>query len=73
MSDFRFLAIKFLRSKNLIEICNLANRNYKGLTSDERECLKKIAIVVTREIIEKRQERMKEGYNETGKAEASPN
>ena len=71
MTDFRFLAVQFLRAKNLTEICNLANRNYKGFTSDERECLKTIARVVTCEIIAKRQEeRRKEGHNETGKANA---
>lgn len=54
MTDFRFLAVQFLRAKTLAEICNLTNRNYKGYTSDERECLLSIARVVTREIIAKR-------------------
>lgn len=54
MTDFRFLAVQYLRSKTLTDICELANRSYKGYTSDERECLLAIAKVVTREIIEKR-------------------
>lgn len=54
MTDFRFLAVQFLRAKTLTDICNLTNRNYKGYTSDERECLLSIARVVTREIIAKR-------------------
>lgn len=71
MSDFRFLAVQFLRAKNLTEICNLVNRNYKGLTSDEGECLKTLARVITREIIEKRrEERRKELNDETGKTKS---
>lgn len=54
MTDFRFLAVQYLRAKTLTDICELANRSYKGYTSDERECLIAIAQVVTREIIEKR-------------------
>lgn len=54
MTDFRFLAVQYLRAKTLTDICELANRSYKGYTSDERECLMAIARVVTREIIEKR-------------------
>lgn len=54
MSDFRFLAVQYLRAKTLTDICDLANRSYKGYKSDERECLLAIAQVVTREIIEKR-------------------
>ncbi len=54
MTDFRFLAVQYLRAKTLTDICELANRSYKGYTSDERECLTAIARVVTREIIEKR-------------------
>lgn len=54
MSDFRFLAVQYLRAKTLTDICALANRSYKGYTSDERECLMSIARVVTREIITKR-------------------
>jgi hypothetical protein len=53
MTDFRFLAVQYLRAKTLTDICELANRSYKGYTSDERECLLAIARVVTREIIEK--------------------
>ena len=54
MSDFRFLAVQYLRAKTLNDICALANRSYKEYTSDERECLMSIARVVTREIIAKR-------------------
>ena len=54
MTDFRFLAVQYLRAKTLTDICELANRSYKGYTSDERECLMAVARVVTREIIEKR-------------------
>mgnify|MGYP004553908087 FL=1 len=54
MTDFRFLAVQYLRAKTLTDICELANRSYKGYTSDERECLMAIAKVVTCEIIEKR-------------------
>lgn len=54
MTDFRFLAVQYLRAKTLTDICALASRSYKGYTSDERECLMSIARVVTREIITKR-------------------
>lgn len=54
MTDFRFLAVQYLRAKTLTDICALANRSYKGYTSEERECLMSIARVVTREIIAKR-------------------
>ena len=54
MTDFRFLAVQFLRAKTLTEICNLTNRSYKGYTPDERECIKMLAMVLTHEIIEKR-------------------
>lgn len=54
MTDFRFLAVQYLRAKTLTDICVLANRSYKGYTSEERECLMSIARVVTREIIAKR-------------------
>lgn len=54
MTDFRFLAVQYLRAKTLTDIYELANRSYKGYTSDERECLMSIARVVTREIIANR-------------------
>ena len=54
MTDFRFLAVKLLQSKSLTEICYYVNRNYKGFTPDERECIKILAKVLTREIIAKR-------------------
>lgn len=60
MTNFRFIAVQYLRAKTLNDICVLANRSYKGYTADERECLKKIAQVVTREILA---ERKKEGEN----------
>jgi hypothetical protein len=60
MSDFRFLAVQLLRAKSLTEICNLTNRNYKGYTLDERECLLMLAKAVTREIIATRQAERKE-------------
>lgn len=71
MTDFRFLAVQFLRAKTLTEICNLTNRSYKGFSSDEREALFTIARVVTREIIAKRQEERGKGlHDETGKTNA---
>ena len=71
MSDFRFLAVQFLRAQTLTQITDLARRSYKGFKSDEREALITIARVVTREIIEKRrEERMKELNDETGKTNA---
>lgn len=63
MTDFRFLAIQFLRAKTLREICNLTNRNYKGYTPDERECIKMLAKVLTREIIAKRKADRERGEN----------
>lgn len=56
MSDFRFLAVQYLRAQSLTQITELARRSYKGFSSDEREALITIAKVVTREIIAKRQE-----------------
>lgn len=71
MSDFRFMAVQFLRSKTLTEICELAKRSYKGFSKDEIDALVAISRVVTREIIAKRQEeRRKKAYNETGKTNA---
>lgn len=71
MTDFRFLAVQFLRAKTLTEICNLTNRSYKGFSPDEREALLAIARAVTREIIAKRQEeRRKVLHDETGKTNA---
>jgi hypothetical protein len=71
MTDFRFLAVQFLRAKTLTEICNLTNRSYKGFSSDEREALLAIARAITREIISKRQEAHRKGlHDETGKTNA---
>ena len=68
MSNFRFLAVQYLRAQTLTQITDLARRSYKGFTSEEREALLTIARVITREIIEKRQEeRRKAVYDETGK------
>lgn len=60
MSDFRFLAVQYLRAQSLSQITDLTRRSYKGYTSDERECLMMLAKVVTREIIAKRQAERKE-------------
>lgn len=71
MSDFRFVAVQFLRAQTLTQITELARRNYNGFSTDEREALVKIAFAITREIIEKRQEeRRKRLDNETGKTNA---
>ena len=71
MSDFRFLAVKFLRAQNLTQITDLVRRSYKGFSTEEREALFVIARVITREIIEKRrEERRKELNDETGKTNA---
>lgn len=71
MTDFRFLAVQFLRAKTLTEICNLTNRTYKGLSPDEREALLAIARAITREIIAKRKEARRKGvHDETGKTNA---
>ena len=56
MTNFRYLAVQYLRANTLTDICILANRNYKGFSSDERKCLIAIAQVVTKEILEKRKE-----------------
>ena len=71
MSDFRFIAVQYLRAQTLTQITDLARRSYKGFKSDEREALITIARVVTREIIEKRrEERRKAAHDETGKTNA---
>lgn len=71
MSDFRFLAVQFLRAKTLTQITDLARRGYKGFSQEEKDALVAISRVVTREIIAKRQEeRRKEVHNETGKTNA---
>ena len=71
MSDFRFLAVQFLRAQNLTQITDLARRNYKCFSPDEREALVAIAKAITREIIEKRrEERRKDLHDETGKTNA---
>jgi hypothetical protein len=68
MSDFRFVAVQYLRAQTLTQITDLARRSYKGLSSDEREALLAIARAITREIISKRQEaRGKVVHDETGK------
>lgn len=68
MSDFRYVAVQFLRAKTLTQITELAQRNYKGFSPDEREALVKIAVAITREIISKRQEERRKVLNdETGK------
>lgn len=67
MSNFRFLAVQYLRAQSLTQITDLASRSYKGFTPEEREALLNIARVITREIIAKRQEeRRKAEHNETG-------
>jgi hypothetical protein len=69
MSDFRVLAVQYLRAQTLTQITDLARRSYKGVTHEEREALIAIARVITREIIAKRQEaRRKAVHDETGKA-----
>ena len=69
MSDFRFVAVQYLRAQTLNQITDLTRRSYKGYSTEEREALKLIASVVAREILEKRRvERMKETQNEAGKA-----
>lgn len=71
MTDFRFLAVQFLRAKTLVQITDLARRSYKGFRQDEIDALVAISRVVTREIIAKRQEeRRKEANNEAGKTNA---
>lgn len=71
MSDFRFLAVQYLRAKTLTEICELAKRSYKGFSPDEREALLAIARAITREIIAKRKKNAGSGiHNETGKTNA---
>lgn len=68
MSDFRYLAIQYLRAQTLTQITDLARRSYKGFSSDEREALLAIARAITREIIAKRQEARRKGvHDETGK------
>ena len=71
MSDFRYVAVQFLRSKTLTQITELARRSYKGFSKDEIDALVAISRAVTREIIARRQEeRRKEANNETGKTNA---
>ena len=69
MTEFRVVAIHYLRAQTLTQITDLTRRSYKGYSTEEREALKLIASVVAREILEKRRvERMKETQNEAGKA-----
>lgn len=71
MSDFRFLAVQFLRAQTLTQITGLVRRSYKGFSQDEIDALIAISRVVTREIIAKRQEeRRKAVHNEAGKTNA---
>ena len=71
MSDFRFLAVQFLRAQTLTQITDLARRSYKGFSQEEIDALVAISRVVTREIIAKRQEeRRKAATYETGKTNA---
>lgn len=61
MSNFRFLAVQYLRAQTLTKITDLVSRGYKGFSPDEREALVAIARAITREIIAKRQEERKKG------------
>lgn len=71
MSDFRFLAVQYLRAQTLSQITDLTRRSYKGYTRDEREALILIARVVARELLEKRKaERVEKVQNEASKADA---
>ena len=71
MSDFRYVAVQFLRAKTLVQITELARRSYKGFSQDEIDALIAISRVVTREIIAKHQEERRKGaYDETGKTNA---
>lgn len=71
MSDFRFVAVQYLRAQTLAQITDLARRSYKGFTPDEREALITIARAITREIIAKRKEERRKGvHDETGKTNA---
>ena len=71
MTDFRFVAMQYLRAQTLTQITDLARRSYKGFSPDEREALLAIAREITREIIAKRQEeRRKDVHDETGKTNA---
>lgn len=71
MSDFRFVAVQYLRAQTLTQITALARRSYKGFTPEEREALLTIARAITREIIAKRQKERRNGlHDETGKINA---
>lgn len=61
MSNFRYVAVNFLRAKTLTQITDLARRSYKGFSQDEIDALISISRVVTREIIAKRQEERRKG------------
>lgn len=72
MSNFRFVAVQYLRAQTLTQITDLSRRSYKGFTPDEREALLTIARVITREIIARRQEERRKGvYDETGETKSS--
>lgn len=64
MSDFRFVAVQYLRAQSLTQITDLARRSYKGFTPDEREALLAIARAITREIIAKRREERRKGLHD---------
>lgn len=71
MTDFRYVAVQFLRAQTLTQITDLARRSYKGFSQDEIDALIAIARAVTREIIAKRQEERRKGlHNEAGKTNA---
>lgn len=71
MSDFRFVAVQYLRAQTLTQITELAQRSYKGFSFEERDALVAIAWAITREIIAKRQEERRKGlHDETGKTNA---
>lgn len=65
MSDFRFVAVQYLRAQTLTQITELTRRSYKCYRAEEREALKLIARVVARELLEKRKA---ERLNEASKA-----
>lgn len=71
MSDFRFVAVQYLRAQTLTQITDLARRSYKGFSRDERDALLTIARVIAREIIAKRKEERRKGaHDETGETNA---
>ena len=67
MSDFRYVAVQYLRARSLTQITELTRRSYKGFTLDEREALILIARVVAREILEQRKVAREREENEKQK------